>query len=313
MQHQSCPYVVGIGHCCRDTICTVEAYPPEDGSTHILSMDDSQGGGAVATALVAAARLGARAEVIANLGTDATGDAIAAEFCALGVGTEGIRRVTGGRSSVSYVMVDSERGTRTKFPYRDNLPPIVFDEQRRRLIEGAAVLHLDGTQYENALSAARIAKKAGVPVSLDGCSMQQDNARNLALAAMADILIMNARYPLRVSGQTDLEKALRAMAALGGAKVVVTTRGAEGCWALIDGGLRHFPAFPVRTVDTTGAGDVFHGAFLTAWLEGRGIEDSIRFASAVAALKCTRYGGRAGIPAREAAEAFLAAQSKGAS
>ena len=313
MQRQSCPYVVGIGHCCRDTICTVEAYPPEDGSTHILSMDDSQGGGAVATALVAAARLGMRAEVIANLGTDATGDAIAAEFSAEGVGTEGVRRVEGGRSSVSYVMVDSEKGTRTKFPYRDNLPPIVFDAQRRRLIEGASALHLDGTQYENALNAARIAKQAGVPVSLDGCSMQKDNEKNLALAAMADILIMNARYPLRVSGEADVEKALRAMAGLGGAKVVITTRGGEGCWVLIDGSLRHFPAFAVKAVETTGAGDVFHGAFLTAWLEGRGIEDSIRFASAVSALKCTRYGGRAGIPAREAAEAFLAAQSKGVS
>lgn len=313
MQQRSYPYVVGIGHCCRDTICTVEAYPPEDGSTHILSMDDSQGGGAAATALVAAARLGMRAEVIANIGTDTTGDAIVSEFAAEGVGTRGVTRIAGGRSSVSYVMVDSEKGTRTKFPYWDNLPPIVFDGEKRRLIEGAAALHLDGTQYENALNAAQIAKEAGVPVSLDGCSMQKDNAKNLKLAAMADILIMNARYPLRVSGQADIEDALRAMAALGGAKVVVTTRGGEGCWALAGGRLRHFPAFPVKAVDTTGAGDVFHGAFLTAWLEGRGIEDSIRFASAVSALKCTRYGGRAGIPAREAAEDFLAAQSKGIS
>ena len=313
MQHRSCPYVVGIGHCCRDTICTVEAYPPEDGSTHILSMDDSQGGGAVATALVAMARLGMRTEVIANLGTDATGDAIAAEFATEGVGMRGITRIAGGRSSVSYVMVNPEKGTRTKFPYRDDLPPIVFDEEKRSLIRGATALHLDGTHYENALNPARIAKEAGVPVSLDGCSMQQDNAKNLALAAMADILIMNARYPLRVSGQPGIEEALRAMAALGGAKVVITTHGGEGCWVLINGCLRRFPAFPVKTVDTTGAGDVFHGAFLTAWLEGRGIEESIRFASAVSALKCTRYGGRAGIPGREAVEVFLAAQSKSVS
>ncbi len=301
-------YVVGVGHCCQDLICTVEAYPPEDGSTHITAMDNSQGGGAVATALVAAARLGTPAAVIANLGTDGAGESILRGFRAEGVDVSGVRRVDGA-SSQSIVMVNPANGSRTKFPCRDSLPPIPFDEAQRALIAGAAVLHLDGTRWDNAMAAARIAKEAGVTISLDGCSRQTDNERNLQLAAMADILIMNAVYPFKVSRKDDPEEALRFMASLGAPKrVVMMTRGREGSLALIDGKLAAFPAFPVKAADTTGAGDVFHGAFLSEWLKREDIRACIRFASAVSALKCLRTGGRRGIPDRGEAERFLASQ-----
>ena len=148
----------GIGHCCQDNICVVEQYPPEDGSTHILEIDDSQGGGAAATAMVAASRLGARAGVIANLGDDPVGDRILEGFLREGVQTELIRRISGGRSSTSYVMVNPENGSRTKFPYRDQLPALRFSDEIRAALAGARILHLDGTQYENALKAARLAK-----------------------------------------------------------------------------------------------------------------------------------------------------------
>jgi len=90
--------------------------------------------------------------------------------------------------------------------------------------------------------------------------------------------------------------------------VVVGTLGAKGCLAVIEGKLRVFPAYPVEAVDTTGAGDVFHGAFLVGWLRGMGLEETIRFASAVSAMKCTRIGGRAGIPSYGDALAFLEAR-----
>ena len=300
--------VIGIGHCCQDSICVVEAYPPEDGSTHILSIDDSQGGGAVATALAAAARLGVHCAMMAHLGNDAIGDRIAKGFEQYGVDTSLIRRIPGGRSSSSMVMVNPANGSRTKFPYRDELPPLDFDAGQRAAIENALILHLDGTRYENAVKAAGIAKAAGVTVSLDGCSRQRDNALNIRLAALADLLIMNAVYPFAVSGRSDREDALKFFAGLGEKKAVVTTAGSEGCYALIDGRMEHFPAFPVRAVDTTGAGDVFHGAFLARWLETGDVRSSIRFASAVSALKCLKPGGRSGIPTRQEAESFLAAQ-----
>lgn len=298
------PQIIGVGHCCQDSICTIEEYPPEDSSTHITAIDDSQGGGAVATAMVAAARLGVFTGMIANLGEDATGDRIESDFRGYGMDTSGIQRIPGGRSSSSIVMVDPRKGTRTKFPYKDNLPVIRFDEKRCQLLRRARILHLDGTNYENAVAAAELAKEFGVLISLDGCSMQKENQKNRRLAAMADILIMNARYPLKVSGKDTITEAMKKMASLGG-KVVISTAGREGCYAYMDGQVHHFSAFQVPAIDTTGAGDVFHGAFLTAWLEEKDIRECIRFASAVSALKCLKLGGRAGIPTREEAEDFL--------
>ena len=294
--------ILGVGHCCQDSICTVEAYPPENGSTHILSIDDTQGGGAVATALAAASRLGASCAMLANLGCDGAGDRILEGFREFGVDTALIRRVPGGRSSTSIVMVDPATGSRTKFPYRDSLPPLPLDGAQRAAIAEADVLHLDGTRYENALNAALAAKAAGTLVSLDGCSRQKDNALNLRLAELADILIMNAVYPFAVSGRADRGEALRFFAGLGEKKVVAMTEGADGCTAWIGGREERFPAFPVKAVDTTGAGDVFHGAFLVRWLETGDVRRSIRFASAAAALKCRKPGGRSGIPDRREAE-----------
>ena len=207
------------------------------------------------------------------------------------------------------VMVNPENGSRTKFPYRDNLPPIDFTREKHSLIEKAGVLHLDGTNYANAVAAAQIAKAAGVPVSLDACSRQKDNALNLRLAEMADILITNAVYPQAVTGCTTREEALLKLASLGHKQVALTTLGKDGVLAVVNGKVEHIPAFTVQAVDTTGAGDVFHGAFLTAWLEGNDLHACIRFAAAVSALKCLKPGGRSGIPTRAEAEAFLAQHS----
>ena len=299
------PMIVGVGHSCLDRLCTVETYPPEDSSTHITSIS-VQGGGAVATALAASARLGTPSAMLGYLGADGTGREIRELLDSDGVDTRYIRDIPGGRSSVSYVMVNPAKSTRTKFPYPDDLPPIQWDGELTAALRGAKVLHLDGTQYENALSAAKLAKAAGVTVSLDGCSVRAGSEKCAALAAMADILIMNAKYPTQVTGRADYGEALLEMAGWG-PKIVIGTQGARGCLAVMGGQLRRFPAFSVEAVDTTGAGDVFHGAFLAGYLRGMDLEENIRFASAVSAIKCTQIGGRAGIPTLDAAMAFMKA------
>lgn len=380
--------ILGIGHCCQDNICIVEQYPQEDSSTHILNIDDSQGGGAAATAMVAASRLGAAAGIIANLGDDEVGDRILKGFVQEGVDTTLIRRIPGGRSSTSYVLVNPENGSRTKFPYRDSLPDITFGQEIRSALSGARVLHLDGTQYSNALQAARLAKELGVTVSLDACSMQAENVKNWELAGLADILITNEKYPCRLTGHQDLGAALLEMyrmlgrrdvgsmtagvpglpttsvpgmptagvpgmptagvhgmptasvpgmltagvpgmpttsvpemptasvpglpapdapkmSSRGGPTVLAATAGKQGCFYIVDGQVRHMPAFPVKAADTTGAGDTFHGAFLAHWIRGNSLESCLRFAGAAAAIKCMKYGGRDGIPDRKTVEAFL--------
>ena len=295
-------HVVGVGYSCLDRICVVEDFPVEDSSTHILSME-TQGGGAVATAIVTAAKLGAQASYVGNVGMDSISDEMIRLLNEGGVSTESVARRKDAYGLESFIMVNPQTASRTKFPMRDFNPPIEWTDELKGAILSADILHLDGTHYENAISAARIAK-GKVFVSLDGCSMQKDMEKNRALASMADCLVMNSKYPLRVSGEDDHEKALMKMSKWG-PQIVMCTLGANGVLAVIDGQAVRFPAFKVKAVDTTGAGDVFHGAFIAGYLEGMEIQENIRFASAAAALKCLKPGGRAGIPKREDVLAML--------
>lgn len=289
---------VGVGYSCLDKICTVDYYPAEDDSTHIKSIS-VQGGGAVATACVAASRLGVSSAFIGNIGFDNISDLIIDTFAKEGVLTDTLIKRDDCIGLQSFVMVDPATGSRTKFPQRDTNPDITWTENLQERIMNAQIVHLDGTNWRNALKAAEIAKKSKVLVSLDGCSMQLDNQKNQVLASMADILIMNQKYPIRVSGKPSFRDALLEMSSWG-PQIVVGTRGSKGCAAVIEGEYEEFEAIPIAgIVDTTGAGDVFHGAFLAARLDKLDIRSCIKFASIAAALKCTKTGGRAGIPSRE--------------
>ncbi len=291
--------IVGVGYSCVDVVCMVEDFPVENSSTHITSRM-IYGGGASATAIVAAARLGSSCTFIGNIGNDSQSDLIIRMFKADGVCTDHLVRRDDCHGLESYVMVNPANGSRTKFPHRDFNPPISWDDRLREVIRNCKVVHLDGTHYENAISAARIAKEYGVTVSLDGCSMQKDNEKNKALATMADILIMNNKYPLRVSGKANYNEALKEMSTWGSKKILGCTLGEDGSKFVIDGKIVDFPCFKApKVVDTTGCGDVFHGSFLHAYVSGMDIERCIRFASATAACKCAMYGGRAGIPDRD--------------
>ncbi len=296
--------IVGVGYNCIDRLCTVEDYPKEDGSTHILSID-IQGGGAAATALVAASRLGKSTCLIGNVGKDSVTKEITDLLKMDGVNCSKLIARDNVKGLQSFVMINPANGSRTKFPQKDTNPDIEWTDDLKKTIAKAKVLHLDGTNHANAMAAAHIAKERGVVVSLDGASLKEPNEVNLELAKLADILIMNYRYPLRVTGKKDYEEALLEIASWGTAKIVIGTQGDKGCKAVIDGHIEYFPAYPVKAVDTTGAGDVFHGAFIAGYLDGMSLRDNIRFASAVAALKCTKIGGRAGIPSKEEALEFM--------
>ncbi|MCR5229908.1 MAG: carbohydrate kinase family protein [Solobacterium sp.] len=293
--------ITGIGAACMDYLNVVEDYPAEDGSTHILSQM-MQGGGACATAVAAAQRLGHRGRMIANVGTDETGRQIIDSLKQEGVDVSCVR-CTEGMSPSSQIMVNPRTGSRTKFVQNNVLDPVEWDRACIDMIRTSDVIHLDGTRYDNAMAAAETAKKYHIPVSLDGCHMEADKSLSRKLAAQADILIMNRRYPMMVSEKENLEEALAYFAE--NSKIVITTLGRDGCIAYIDGRMEHFDAYEVDAVDSTGAGDVFHGAFLAAWLNGQDIRSCIRYASACAALKCTKPGGRTGIPSHTQLMKFI--------
>ena len=236
---------------------------------------------------------------IGNGGYDGVTDEIEKLFLSDGVDTTYLMRREDSHGLESFVMVNPQSGSRTKFPQRDTNPPIEWNEELESVIESADVLHLDGTNWENAYSAIKIAKKHGVTVSLDGCSMQKDNEKNIRLASLADILIMNSKYPLRVTGMDNYIDALLEISTWG-PKIVAATLGDKGSLVVKEGKVIPYGAYKEENVvDTTGCGDVFHGAFISAWLESKDLDYAIRFASATSSLKTRKLGGRAGIPKRE--------------
>ena len=295
--------ITGVGAAVLDYLNLIEAYPQEEGSTHITQII-RQGGGACATAVVAAKRLGMYGQMIASVGDDEIGKEILDGLDDEGIDTTMIEVVPGGTSPHSEIMVNPETGTRTKFVCSNTLPPIEWNEDQIAVIKNSDILHVDGTRYDNAMAAIEIAKQNHIMVSVDGRHMEKDLEKNRKMAEQADILIMSAPYSRMVSGTGTAEDGL-AYFADRGPKVLISTQGTHGCLAWIDGHVEVFPGYSVKAVDSTGAGDVFNGAFIAAYMRGYEVRQAIRYATIAAALKCTQIGGRAGIPTDKEIVSYL--------
>lgn len=300
------PDVIAVGHLCMDKICFCEDYPEENTSRRVLQFSEHPGG-TVSQAMAALSRLGVKTGYLGDFGSDAAARFLHEDCRREGIDVSRCRFHPDTAHAFTTVAVNVRRNTRTFFSYHGKFPPLSFSPEDERYLAGARLLHLDNTDPENALAAAKLAKKLGVPVSLDGSSMAKDNEKNWALVRLTDILITNDRFPSRLTGIPDRAGALLEIFRQVHPKVLISTAGEHGCLAFVDGMLRHFPAFSVKTVDTTGAGDVFHGAFLYSLLHEMPLAVGIRFASAAAAISCGAPGGRDGIPNLAQVEAFLAA------
>ena len=295
--------ITGVGAAVLDYLNLIEAYPQEEGSTHITQII-RQGGGACATAVVAAKRLGMYGQMIASVGDDEIGKEILDGLDNEGIDTTMIEVVPGGTSPHSEIMVNPETGTRTKFVCSSTLPPIEWNDDQIAVIKNSDILHVDGTRYDNAMAAIEIAKQNHILVSVDGRHMEKDLEKNRKMAEQADILIMSAPYSRMVSGTGTAEDGL-AYFADRGPKVLISTQGTHGGLAWIDGHVEVFPGYSVKAVDSTGAGDVFNGAFIAAYMRGYDVRQAIRYATIAAALKCTQIGGRAGIPTDKEIVSYL--------
>ena len=295
------PLIVGMSVACIDELLVVPHMPLSDGTLRV-SRRDRQGGGIAATAMVAASRLGCRAAFIGAVGADPIGEEILEGLRAEGVDVSRVRIDPDGRTNFSVVLVEEGTGKRSIIYWPGRVAPFRLEEDDLARIRSAAGLLLDGHAIDPQLEAARAARAAGVPTMLDGT--RADPSLD-PLIPWIDILVATRAFVRDISPGADLEEGLRALRAMG-PREVVATAGEEGCWLLEDGGLWHQRAFPVEVVDTTGAGDVFHGAYLAARASGRDPREACRFAAAAAALKCRDIGGRRAIPTRAELEAFLA-------
>ena len=292
--------IVGVGLANLDLLGVLPAYPDKN-SKNRVDVVSIQGGGPAATAIAAAAALGAETAFIGAVGDDDFGRAIARGLEELGVDVRGLVRVPGARSPFSFVAVDASDASRTVFHAPGTAPPLDAERIEGGLIEGADVLVIDGRQPAAQLAAARRARPGGTRVLLD--AERLDDATR-SLLPHTDVCIASAQLGRMLGGDP-----LAALAALGPTTVVVT-RGEEGSMGRSGGGaVVEQPAFRVDAVDTTGCGDVYHGAFAVGLARGLDLAGCMRLASAAAALKCRALGGRAGLASAGEVEAFLAARS----
>ncbi len=296
---KSCDFAA-IGYCGIDSIAIVPSIPLDSKVEIIESFE--QGGGPAATAAVAAARLGADTVFIGSVGDDSAGNAIIEEFASENVDTSHIAVRKGGTSPRAYCWIEANTGKRSIAWTRGKREELASDEVDEELIRNSRICHLDGHQMEAALAAAKIAAANNIPVSLDAGTIRPGIEK---IIEFTDILISSEEFARRYTGESDNESALRALGK-NGAAVTAVTMGEKGSMALgKDGEIIRCPAFKITPVDTTGAGDVFHGAFCVRYLETKDVYECMRFASAVSALKCLKSGGRTGIPSRAEVDEFL--------
>lgn len=297
MSGVSRPRALFVGLSCQDHVWRVGRFPPTGSRTDATAYR-SQGGGPAATAAVAAARLGVEAALVALHGDDGAADGLLAELRAYGVDTAAVARIPGATSFVSAVLVGPS-GERWIFPYRGS----GLDDDERWLgttdpADFAAVL-VDLRHPRLCVAAAEAARAAGVPVVAD-----YGNLRGFEHAGLADHLLVSQECAAELLGRDDPEAALARLRQRPD-QVVGVTLGPEGVVAEHRGTLVRLPGFAVDEVDTTGAGDVFHGAYTVAVARGWELASALAFASAAAALKCTRFGSRAGIPDEDQVRALL--------
>jgi sugar/nucleoside kinase (ribokinase family) len=292
------PKIAGAGVCCLDHIFVA----PQIAWGRTTHVEDYrvQGGGLVGTALVACARLGAQCRLFSYLGNDDVGIRVAAELAAEGISLAGVLRALRNSSPFSFIHVDSRTGERTIF----HRPALVAEDAVLPdfgWIARADALLIDDYYPALSLAAAQTARKNGVPVVAD-TSINPEERKELF--AHIDVLIIPRSVAERYGYSRSLEAAVAAIHKLGPPTIVITL-GKEGWVFSSSAGRGRGKAFKVDVLDTTGAGDAFHGAFAYALARGWDVERCSEFAGAVAAIKCTRIGGRTGLPSLDQTLIFL--------
>ncbi len=297
--------ILGFGALAVDDLLYVDRYPAADGKVRVQRRR-RQCGGLTGTALVAAARLGARCAYGGMLGADELSQFVERAMHGEGVDFSPAVRREDARPGHSTIIVDTTRNTRTVFSSVEG--PMGADPSGPPddAIRAAKVLLVDHHGVEGTIRAADLAHRAGRAVVAD--FERHPGGRFDELLPRIDHLVVSQRFAGELSGEEEPAAAAESLLRADRQAVVVTC-GSEGCWYAAPATgrrARRCPAFQVDVVDTTGCGDVFHGAYAAALAAGRPLERCVVEATAAAALKATQAGGQAGCPDRTAVERFLA-------
>lgn len=295
--------VVGFGECSVDLMAVVDGFPVPDSKQPLQAFEPLVGGQA-ATAMVACARQGWRTRFVGGVGEDDFGSQIVTGLEHEGVHTT-IKRVPRAATRYALILVDRQTGQRTVLERRDPSATLAPTDVDRQVVTSGRVLLVDGSTPELAASAVRWARAEGIATIVDVDLVQPGVDQ---LLRHVDVLVAAREFPSALTGLADLGHALRTLARTFGSRIVVATLGSEGSLALCQGQEIRTPAYRVRAVDTTGAGDAFRGGFISAWLEaGEAAELAtvLEHANATAALKCLSPGAQGGLPTREQVHALV--------
>lgn len=293
--------VVGIGAALFDILMTADGFPKED--TKIQGFSTKfQCGGPCATALTAVSKMGISAEYMGTAGDDSYGDFIRNKLAFYGVETQHIRTVSNTVSFHSFVLINTKNSTRTCIWNKGTVPEPEKEDVCLDELKNAKYLHLDGHHLDTALYAARKAREYGVKVSLDAGGTYPGIEN---LLPWVDILIPSEEFALQLTGKADPVQAAEILQTTYQPEILIITQGSRGGFIWENRKKKEYPFFQVEAVDSNGAGDTFHGAFLAARLRNMDVEAAAEFASAASALKCTRFGGQEGIPEYEEVLKFL--------
>lgn len=327
--------IVGIGASTLDRFIVVDHYPTGREVQQVVS-STTDGGGPVATALAVAGKYGARTAMIDSIGDDMVGRHILDDFEKYNVNTNAIQVERGAKSGVATILVKQSTGERAVFFERSTATEPDFLEVHKQLIEDAYILHINGRHRQLMRSAMAVAKEAGTIISLDGGAQRYDEDMK-AITEDSHIVIVARDYAEKYTGATNLEDACRIIHDRG-ALIAGVTDGANGSYFVWPDGIAYrCEPFPQKSiVDTTGAGDSFHGAFLanlahiinhmkgqetisTSKSHGASIravellkhcahsdlEKAAIFASAVASLNTQGIGGRSPLPTLQSVQELI--------
>jgi len=293
----------GFGVNAVDHLLVVPEFPGHATKTR-LNEHRQGAGGQTASAIVALQRLGMRTAYAGRFGTDPEGRLGLQSLRDEGVDLEFAEVIEGARTQVGYIIIEAERGERTVIWDRDERLAYTADDAPVEFAGKAHVLHLDSHDPLACASMAREARAAGTIVSADIDNVYEGLPELLPLI---DVLISSKEFPRLLTGIDNPRAALNEIKARYGCTLVGLTKGGRGATVLCKGEFLETPAFqvPGGCVDTTGAGDAFHGGFLYGLVQGEDVETSLRLGCAVAALGCRALGARTGLPTREELNAFL--------
>lgn len=291
--------VVCLGYSTIDYLGIVPCPLQSDTKVEMLEFA-IQGGGPAATAAVTVSRLGGRTAFLGSIGDDAFGCFARRELADEGVDVSGIVTAPGARSQFSFIAAERDTGKRTIIWTRSGVPLMDPAELNRDIISSCKVLHVDRHEIPASIQAARWVRESGGLVSMDTGA---DVSNTADLLPLVDVLITSYAFAHEITGKSDPAECAEQL--LDDRLIAGVTCGEDGSFFATRTERFHVPAFEVDVVDTTGAGDVFHGGFAYGLAQGWDARRCGVFASAAAAIKCTKLGGRAGIPRRAQVEELL--------